>query len=106
MAEVRIEIVRWIDGAQPGWVECRLTDAHGAAHLFVEKVPVVTLEDLDAHSAYPRPATLDCAVAGERALPDGRRLLLIDTRVPHGVESTTGENRFEVPPEQVTGHGR
>ena len=40
--------MRYVSDHNPGFVECRLTDAWGREWLFVDKVPVVTLADLDA----------------------------------------------------------
>ena len=62
MASVRIDIVRHIDDWQPGFVECHLTDQSGHVWSFQEKVPVVTAEDLDADSRYPRPGLIGCTV--------------------------------------------
>ncbi|MDI1443615.1 hypothetical protein [Polyangium sp. 6x1] len=44
---VEVQIVRFADDAQPGWVECHLLDAHGRRWAFLEKVPVVTTARLD-----------------------------------------------------------
>lgn len=103
MAEVAIDILRWVDDSQPGWIECTLTDAYGREHFFVEKVPVVTVERLDADSAYPRRATMECSVVGAGELPDGRAFVTIDTQRPYGVESTAGQSRFEVLRDRVSG---
>jgi hypothetical protein len=54
MLGVRVEISRYADAAQPGWVECRLVDALGHEHVFVEKVPVVTEAHLVAASGFPQ----------------------------------------------------
>ncbi len=54
MYGVRVEIVRFVDDSQPGWVECRLVDARGQEWLFVEKVPIVTSSDLTALTPYPQ----------------------------------------------------
>ena len=82
MVGVRVEIRRYVDDHQPGWVECRLSDAHGREWLFVEKVPVVTLEDLDAAGSYPRSGVLACRVVGRRPWMDASEVLIIDTTEP------------------------
>ena len=61
-ASVRVEIVRYTDDHQPGFVECRLTDVSGRVWSFEEKVPVVTDEYLDAGSRYPCVGSVGCAV--------------------------------------------
>ena len=64
MARVRVEIVRYTDDHQPGFVECRLTDVAGRDWSFEEKVPVVGTEYLDAASQYPRSGSMGCTVLG------------------------------------------
>ena len=101
MTGVKVEIQRYVDDHQPGWVECGLTDVHGRGWLFVEKVPVVSLEDLDAESNYPRPGLIACQVLERRAGADGREVVVIDTELPWHVAATTAQTRFEVRPEQL-----
>ncbi|MEI8383829.1 MAG: hypothetical protein WCJ09_27185 [Planctomycetota bacterium] len=101
MNAVGIEIRRFVDDSQPGYVECWLTDANGREWSFVEKVPVVTAEDLDAESDYPRPGIIACEVIGREIGTDEREVVVIDTDLPWGVEATTGETRFVVLPEQL-----
>ena len=101
MFEVAVEIIRYADDSQPGWVECRLRDAFEKEWFFVEKVPVVSMEYLDRASSYPKPGTIACQVVSRRELDDGRELVLIDTQHPWGVSSTTGEDRFEVEAGQI-----
>lgn len=64
MASVRVEIVRYTDDHQPGFVECQFNDAAGQLRSFEEKVPVVTTESLDANSGYPRPGSVGCTILG------------------------------------------
>jgi hypothetical protein len=62
MLGVKVEILRYVDDSQPGFVECRLIDAWGNQHLFLEKVPVVTLENLDVSSTYPQSGIIACQI--------------------------------------------
>jgi hypothetical protein len=82
-------------------VECRLIDALGHEHVFVEKVPIVTTADLDAASSYPQSGLIACVILGSSEGDDGRQLVHIDTWTPDGVESLTGRSRFDVFPEQL-----
>jgi hypothetical protein len=100
MVGVLAVIRRYVSDDQPGWVECALTDAHGKDWVFVEKVPVITAEPLDARSTYPRPVVLACEVV-ERRQDGGREVVVVDTERPWGIAATTGETRFEVRPEQL-----
>jgi hypothetical protein len=97
---VQVEIARYTDDSQPGWVECQLTDIHGCRWSFIEKVPIVTLAWLDAGSSYPQPGIIACEVI-DRRQDDGREVVAINTERPWHVEATSGETRFEVSPEQM-----
>jgi uncharacterized protein len=100
---IRISITRWVDDSQPGWVEGRLTDAHGRTFSFIEKAPVVSEEDLNARSEYPRQGHIAGSLIERRIDATGREILVIDTSRPWGIEATSGETHFEVCPEQVVG---
>ena len=66
MPAVLVEIVRFLDDWQPGFVLCQLTDASGRAWSFEEKVPLVTSEWIDSTSVYPRPGIMGCTVLESR----------------------------------------
>ncbi|MDI3282264.1 hypothetical protein [Polyangium sp. 15x6] len=91
MLGVQVQIVRFADDAQPGWVECHLIDAHGRRWSFLEKVPVVTLAPLDEQSEYPQPGIVACEVLTRRG-----GIARIDTAQPWAIESTEGETQFDV----------
>jgi hypothetical protein len=103
MLAVRVTISRYVDESFPGWVECALVDAYGYEHVFVEKVPVVTKDHLDAASSYPQSGVTACIIPdlGISQSDDGRRLVHIDTQTPWGVQSLAGRSRFDVFPEQL-----
>ena len=101
MLGVSVEISRYVDDSQPGWVECRLADALGDEHLFVEKVPVVTKAHLAAASSYPQAGVIACIVLARSEHNDGRQLVHIDTQTPWGIESTAGRDQFDAFAEQL-----
>ena len=101
MTYIRIQIVRFADPAQPGWVEAELTDAFGQTSRFVEKVPVVAAAPLDETSDYPQPGGLACRVVRRWHDAAGRELVTVDTGLPWGVESTGGRASFDLLPGQV-----
>jgi hypothetical protein len=101
MLGVRVRISRYVDAAQPGWVECRLVDALEYEHVFVEKVPVVTKAHLDAASSFPEAGYIACIVVGRNERDDGRQFVRIDTQTPWGIESTAGRSQFDVLSEQL-----
>jgi hypothetical protein len=102
MTEVAIRIERFVDDHQPGIVECRLVDAHGQSHLFVEKAPVVSSEHLGPDSAYPRPGVIGCVVEAEWIDEQGRAVAQVNTERPWSVASTTGSTRFVVLSSQIS----
>ena len=101
MMGVRVDIRRFVDGSQPGWVECSLVDALGKQHLFREKVPVVTRESLDAESMYPRAGVIACVKLTADKSDSDHPVVTVDTREPWDVESIEGEYRFSVFSEQL-----
>ena len=100
MLGVKVEISRYIDNSQPGWVECMFIDAWGNPHSFVEKVPIVTSENLDASSSYPQSGIIACQVVEKRDA-NGREVVKIETDTPWHVESKAGESCFDVLPDQL-----
>jgi hypothetical protein len=96
MIAVPIKIVRFADESQPGWVECEFSDATGRRHAFLEKIPVVTREELRRDSAYPRDGIVACEVVTTWIDQEGRSLTKIDTSRPWGVESKEGLAEFVV----------
>ena len=96
MIGVGIEIESFVLDAQPGFVAFTLVDANGKSWSFVDKVPVLTSELLDAQSTYPRRGWIACTVVERRVGPDGRPRAVIDTSRPWGLSARTSETTFEV----------
>jgi hypothetical protein len=101
MANLSVTILRYLDDAYPGWVECAFRDAFGREHLFREKLPIVTNESLDADSGYPRPGTIACENVDQWKDDKARVIVRIDTDKPWGCESIEGVTIFDVLPEQI-----
>jgi len=56
MLAVRVTITRYIsDDPQPGIVECKLVDVYGRDWFFIEKTAIVSWDQIDETSEYPRP---------------------------------------------------
>jgi hypothetical protein len=102
MPDLMVQIVRFADSHQPGWVECEFADAEGRRHLIIEKVPVVTAEDLDADSKYPKPGTVRCQIIRRYRNEKGKEFVCITTDRPFGIESTEGLSEFTVPANLIT----
>jgi hypothetical protein len=101
MDAVRVEIVRFVDDHQSGWVECRLRDAWDLEWVFVEKVPVVTRANLDGDSRYPQPGVIAGEIVKAWRDEGGRELRTINTERPWDVAAENGETQFEVLAEQI-----
>jgi hypothetical protein len=103
MPALAVEISRFVDESNPGFVECLLVDALGHSHLFVEKVPVVTREDLWSTSTYPRPGVIACEIEAEWKDGAGQSFARVSTELPWHVESTVGQTQFVVLASQLVG---
>ena len=103
MQTVAVEITKLVDSSFPGWVEFVLRDANGTVWTFVEKVPVVTEDNLSAESVYPRQAWLACEVLSNAGGSLPAHLVRIDTSRPWGIEAVDGTTVFTVRREQVDG---
>ena len=92
VGKLGVQIVKFVDEYQPGIVECHLIDANGLTHVFVEKVPIVTHEDLWSDSSYPRQGLIDCEIKREWTDLSGRSIAEITTQRPWNVESVNGSS--------------
>jgi hypothetical protein len=101
MIGIRATITRYIsDDPQPGIVECEFVDAFGHKHTFIEKTAIVSTEQIDSTSTYPRQCVIDCEII-ERYRKDAFDIVLVNTEKPWGIESTIGLYSFEVLPSQL-----
>jgi hypothetical protein len=101
MDNLVVRIVRFVDEHQPGWLACEFVDASGRSHTIIDKVPVLSGEDLDAASAYPRKGSVGCEVLARWRNNDGRELVRVTTARPWAIESTEKESEFVVLAEQL-----
>jgi hypothetical protein len=105
MPDLMVRIVRFVDRDFPGWVECEFVDAEGRRHSIIEKVPIVTTEDLGADSEYPKPGIVRCEILKRYRDDKGQELVRISTDRPTGIESTEGTSEFAVPADLLTSLG-
>jgi hypothetical protein len=71
---LRVDIVGFVDESFPGLVRCAFVDANGNRHTFIEKIPVVTFEDLWSDSVYPQNGTVPCLKVESLKSDTARRL--------------------------------
>ena len=101
MLFVKVEICRYVDASFPGWVECSMVDARGHSHVFVDKIPAFTEAFLDEASVLPQPGFIACVALARQDLQDGRQIVLIDTALTFGIESSDEQKQFHVFSEQL-----
>jgi len=102
MTGVKVQVVRYVDDAFPGFVECVLVGSHGRSWTFVEKGPVVTTFYPNADSPYPLPGVIACEVLGRHTDDAGRAVVNVTTARPWDVASTEGITTFDVFAESIT----
>jgi len=102
MHNLKVQIVRFVDSDFPGWVECELVDAEGRRHILKDKVPIFTVEVLDADRKYPTPGTVVCEVLERYQDEQGQELARVSTEKPFYIESTEGLSEFTVPTSLIT----
>lgn len=97
-----VQIVRFVDDQEPGWVECEFVDAEGHKHKLIDKVPIFTAHPLDRASTYPGSGSVRCKVLAEWRDANGRELSLISTARPDAVDSSEGSSEFVVLSNQLS----
>jgi lactoylglutathione lyase len=97
----KINILRFIDDSQPGWVECDFKDAYGKEHIIREKTAIISLENLDRNSDYPKEGLVACEVVKESKGNNGRIIYTVRC-ILWGVESIEGLTEFDLFGEQLT----
>ena len=98
---LQVQVERFVDDHQPGFVACVLIDADGKCHEFIEKGPVVSDTDLWSDSVYPQAGFLGCSVEREWTDKEGRSLVHVSTAKPGGIESVVGDTDFTVDARQI-----
>jgi hypothetical protein len=101
---LKIEIVRFVDSHQPGWVEAQFFDTNGRCHKIIDKVPafVDSAAALDEDSVYPQPGDIVCEILSTSKDEGGRTVAHITIARPYSMESTDGLVEFDVWSGQVS----
>jgi hypothetical protein len=93
--QLAVQIVRFVDDAQPGIVACEFEDPDGRRHTLIDKVPIFTDTMLDANSIYPQTGSVALAARYCRWKDSrARELVRVSTVKPDGTESTEGLSEF------------
>jgi hypothetical protein len=100
--KLAVQILRFVDEHQPGFVECEFEDVEGRRHRIIEKIPVLTAERLWSDSDYPVPGTMPCLVLDRRTDARGREVVQITTEYPRHRRCEEGLAEFTVLSSQVS----
>jgi hypothetical protein len=95
MAEVIVQIVRFVEEHQPAIVACELVDAEGHTYTFIDKDAIFTKEWLTAESEYPQAGKIRCEIL-DRWDAQGQELVRITAARPDCVEASDGKSEFVV----------
>lgn len=106
MLSFKVQITRFISDHNPGFVECRFTDAWNREWIIHEKVPVVTLDDLDTNSVYPQTGYIGCTLVKEWTDEQGRSLVTVSSELPWHIETVDEQTQFDLLPGQIDGNPR
>ena len=102
MFQIAATITRFVREHQPNIVSCSFHDFHGVEWTFEDKDAMFTTEYMDERSDYPRPGIIGCEIVERGTDWAGNEFVEVDTELPWHLESTTGETRFRVRPDQLT----
>jgi hypothetical protein len=100
---LRVQIMRYVDDSQPGWVACEFEDAEGHRHTLIDKGPIFTSESLRSNSSYPKPGGMPCEVLATWWDSNGRELARISTEYPLYNRSAEGQSEFVVLSSELVG---
>ncbi len=101
MVAIKCLITKFIDEHQPGFVECKLNDAWNKQHIFHEKVPIVTIENIWNNTTYPVNGVIGCEITREWIDENGRRIVTVTTSAPWGIETIEGIIELDVLRSQI-----
>lgn len=96
MGTLKINIIAYVDDWYPGWVKCIFKDANNKEWSFIEKVPVVTVENLTAGSKYPIEGYVECEILNKSS-----EIVKINLSNPLGIQTEDGRTIFEVHENQI-----
>ncbi len=103
---MRVQIVRFLDEAQPGIVACTFRDAQHEIHTIIDKLPIFTEARLWSDSEYPQAGLARCEVL-ERIVEEegGNQVARITVARPDNLESVTGISEFLVLESEISDEG-
>lgn len=87
-ATIEIRVIEVVSQEFPIFLGCTLIDYNGMEHSIVEKMPILTSQDISTDK-FPSVLTIECSLIQSR-----KDQVIID--LSHGIESTKVVSRFTV----------
>ena len=87
--------MRFVDGYQPGIVECKFRDADDKLHSIVGKLPYFTSANLWSDSNYPQPGDVECTVLDSQR--SGQVLVILAEETTDGTSEILIHERDLIP---------
>ena len=96
MEYLEIEIIEYTDDAFPGWVKCKFIDIAGKTHYIYEKVPVVSLENINSNTLFP----IKGSIRG-KIIDKNNDSVCFSSLEPDNISTSDGEDTFFVSEKQI-----
>ena len=96
MVAIKVKILGYVDHSYPGWIRCSFIDAFGVEWFIIEKVPVITEENLDEKSIYPKDGFIACIIDESIEGNSKEEIVTINIEKPWGICAESGETIFKV----------
>lgn len=103
---LKIKIIEFADNSQPGFVNCTFTDLYGQEYIIFEKIPVVTDENLDENSDYPKDGIVGCLILDENPDMTNANIVKINIAEPLHISTENDETIFFVLKNQLTDYDK
>lgn len=101
MPYLKIKITGIANNDQPGFVFCSFRDASNQEWNFIEKIPIVSKEDLDEKSIFPLQGIIPVTIKKVWANQKGKKIITIDAFEPLGIATLEKKSLFDIPSEQI-----
>lgn len=96
MQGIAVDIVEYVDDSTPGWVRAVFRDANGSEWSIIEKVPVVSLDFLDAGIQYPVRGFVAGTIIKQFISSSGEKVVTIDLSQPWCIATQEGQETFDI----------
>jgi len=96
MEGIKVDIIEYVDDHQPGWVKCLFIDAEGSEWSIIEKVPIVSQENLNSESKYPIVGYIAGKISNKRLDNNFKEIATIDLSTPWGISEESGRTIFDI----------